>query len=158
MKKKKLLITVGAGASVDFGLPSVSAVDTLLDSCAGEFYPLTAHPTSNLYRHCRDAINTYYSGAPRPTLRKWANFEEVLYQLNLLTPYLSDPSRLHGSNALLAANPLPEVLEFHVTPKAVDDQVLRDLTNRLVDALVDYFMDACAAVSKAKAAEIVELG
>lgn len=158
MKRKKLLITVGAGASVDFGLPSVSAVNTLLDDCAGKLYPLADNNGSNLYRHCREAIDTYYAGTPEQGLRKFVNFEEVLYQLNVLASYLSDDLRQHGSNALLAARPLPEVLEFNRTRKAVDGQVLRSLTHQLTDTVVDHFVEMCATVGTAKAAEIAELG
>lgn len=155
--KKKLLITVGAGASLDFGLPSVSAIDKLFDTCASKTHPLADEPTSNLYRYCRDAINTYYGGVPKSALRKWANFEEVLYQLNLVTSYLSDSDRLRGSNALLTANALPEVMHFG-RRKAVDGAVLANLTSTLMNELINYFIDTCAAASTAKAAEIAELG
>jgi NAD-dependent SIR2 family protein deacetylase len=74
MTKKKLLITVGAGASVDFDMPSVSGVDELFDQVAGKTYPLIGDQTSNLYRYCRDVINLYYGGSSKPKLRKWANF------------------------------------------------------------------------------------
>ncbi|MDE1712021.1 SIR2 family protein (plasmid) [Chromobacterium amazonense] len=155
--KKKLLITVGAGASLDFGLPSVSAIDTFFDCCASKSHPLAKDPNSNLYRHCRDAINAYYGGAPRSGLRKWVNFEEVLYQLNLLVPYLSDLDRLQGTNALLTANTLPEVLHFGRDRRAVDGAVLGNLTSTLMNELVNHFIDACDAASMAKATEIAKL-
>lgn len=156
--KKKLLITVGAGASVDFGIPSVTQIDAVLDACAGGLYPLSSDPVSNLYRYCRDSIQAYYGKAPKPALRKWANFEEVLYQLNLLVPYLSDPDYMHGSNALLTPASLPDVLEFGRTPKSVDSNVLRHLTGTLMDALIDHFIDACAAAAIQKSAQIAQLG
>ena len=156
--KKKLLITVGAGASIDFGLPSVSAVDTLFDSCAAQSHPLAGNSTSNLYRHCRDAIDAYYSFA-KPSLRKWANFEETLYQLNLMAPYLTDTEWQHGSNALLMTTPLPDVIEPRTgRRKPVDGDIVRQLANSLMASLVDHFIDACATATIAKAAEIAELG
>lgn len=155
--KKKLLITVGAGASLDFGLPSVSAVDELFATCASKKYPLADNPSSNLYQYCRDAINTYYEGAPKPALRRWANFEEVLYQLNLLSSYLSDSDCLRGSNALLTAKVLPEVLTL-MGREAVGGSMLHKLTRALMDELIDYFIDACAVASTKKASEIAELG
>jgi hypothetical protein len=156
--KKKLLITVGAGASIDFGLPSVSTVDKLFDNCAAESYPLAGNSLSNLYRHCRDVIDTYY-GFAKPLLRKWANFEEVLYQLNLMAPYLTDTDWQHGSNALLMTMPLPDVVEPKTgRRKPVDGDMVRQLANSLMVSLVDHFIDACATATKAKAAEITELG
>lgn len=158
MTKKKLLITVGAGASIDFDMPSVSGVDELFDQVAGKTYPLAGDQTSNLYRYCRDVINLYYGGSSKPKLRKWANFEEVLYQINLLISYVSDPQRTHGSNALLRSSFLPDVLNFRQTGEPADGKVLRGLANTLTDTLVDNFIDSCARVAMTKAAEIVELG
>jgi len=155
--KKKLLITVGAGASIDFGLPSVKDVDTLFDAYAGRQFPLESDPASNLYRFCRDAINNYYGATSKPALRKWANFEEVLYQLNLLSLYHSDPMRLYGSNALLNSIILPNVLEFGRTSKKVDGNVLRHLGSGLIDNLVDCFIDACHHLSANKSTEIAQL-
>ena len=155
--KKKLLITVGAGASVDFGLPSVTHIDTLLDACAAKLYPLLSDPTLNLYGHCRDAIQAYYGRAPKPALRKWVNFEEVLYQLNLLVPYHSDPNFTHGSNALLTRVLLADVLEFGRTAKPVDGNVLGNLTNTLMDQLIDHFIDACATATVQKSVQIAQL-
>ena len=155
--KKKLLITVGAGASIDFGLPSVKDVDALFDACAGRLFPLASDPTSNLYRYCREAIESYYGTASKPALRKWENFEEVLYQINLLVPFHSDPIRKHGANALLASKLLPEVLAFDGKPSIVDGNMLRHMGSSLIDALVDCFIDACAGLVANKATEIAEL-
>jgi len=157
MKQKKLLITVGAGAAIDFRLPSVSAVDALFDKRAALSHPLADNPESNLYRYCRDAIDAYY-GSAKPFLRKWANFEEVLYQLNLIAPYLTDTEWQHGSNALLTARPLPDVIGPKSERRKVDGDVVRELANTLMASLVDHFIDACNAATKAKAPEIAELG
>ncbi|MCP1644857.1 hypothetical protein J2T41_004496 [Pseudomonas citronellolis] len=158
MMKKKLLIIVGAGASIDFGLPSLSAVDKLLDECAQTYCPLADHPDSNLYRHCRDLIEAYYAESPTEYLRKWPNFEEVLYQLNLLGQYLSDDYRTHGGNALLKANALPDVQEFGRTRKKVDGNVLRNLSTALMDRLVEHFIDKCDELPTTKGSEISRLG
>lgn len=152
--KKKLLIVVGAGASIEFGLPSVARVDAILDRCASDQYPLADQPGCNLYRYCREAIDAYYSEAPKPGLRKWANFEEVLYQLNLLSQYMSDDYRLQGTNALLQAKPLPRVAEPASTPRAADRTVVRQMASTLIDEIVDHFIDACAAVTTDKQAEV----
>lgn len=151
--KKKLLIIVGAGASLEFGLPSVNDVDGIFDSCAGQVLPLLSEPMSNLYRYCKVTIDNYHQAAPGPVLRKGANYEEVLYHLNLLVPYYSDPQRVHGSNVLLEPRQLPMVRQFS-HPKVVDGNVLRYLSNALMDALVDHFIDACSGIADNKANEI----
>lgn len=98
--KKKLLIIAGAGASLDFGLPSVEDVDGIFDDCAGQALPLLRDPMSNLYRYFKERIDRYYQVAPKSGTRKRVNFEEMLYQLNLLVPYYSDTQR-HGPHGHL---------------------------------------------------------
>jgi hypothetical protein len=156
--KKKLLIVVGAGASIEFGLPSVAQVDTLFDNSAAPFFSLAIDPTSNLYQHLRNEIQRHYDNGPKPKLKKQVNFEEVLYQLNMLVPYFSDPNHLHGSNALLQARALPEVLLFGQAATQVDGNLLRHLSDTLIDALVDEFIDRCTIATTQKASEIAELG
>lgn len=129
----------------------------MLNACAARLYPLESNPASNLYAYCRDAIQTYYGETPKPALRKCANFEEVLYQLNLLVPYHSDPCYMHGSNALIAPRPLPNILEFGKTPGHVDGNVLGNLVSMLIDALVGHFIDACATAAVQKSAQIAQL-
>lgn len=154
--KKKLLIIVGAGASVDFGLPSVTEIDSLFDTHAGRLFPLVSDRGSNLYRFCRDAIDAYYGATSRPALRKWVKFEEMLYQLNLLVPYLEDPVRAHGSNALLAPIIFPEILE-NGRRMHPNGNVMRSMVNELIDILVDHFIDTCEGLITNKAAEIYQL-
>lgn len=155
--KKKLLITVGAGASIDFGLPSVSKIDELFDSLAGDRYPLAENPTSNLYRHIRDTIQSYYDKNPKPMLREQVNFEEVLYQINVLASAFADPSYYHGSNALLSPKYLPDVLVFNKESKQVDGYLLSQLSNILIDELVDCFIDKCEMMATNKSEQIAEL-
>ncbi len=60
MTKKKLMVVVGAGASIDFGMPSVNGVDTLFCKWAKENYRLACHENDSLYSYVRDAIESYY--------------------------------------------------------------------------------------------------
>jgi SIR2-like domain len=156
MKKKKLLVVVGAGASVEFDVPSVKDVDALFDQIGGEEYPLADGSTSNLYRHIRDAIDTYYEKNPREKLRKRTNFEEVMYQINLLISYTDDPNFSLGSKALVQALPLPDVLAFG-RPTSCNADVLRRLNQLLINGLVDRLIDVSAAATTYKASEIAQL-
>jgi hypothetical protein len=54
--KRKLLITVGAGASLEFGLPSVNKVDKLFDAQAMTLYPLVSDPS----RTCTGTAGTRF--------------------------------------------------------------------------------------------------
>lgn len=155
--KKKLLITVGAGASIDFGLPSVSTVDALFDKLASTNFSLADDQASNLYTHIRDAIQSYYDKNPKPALRVQVNFEEVLYQINLMASILSDPAFKHGSAALFSPKELPDTLYFNKERKQVDGAILSHLSRELVDGLVDNFIDACNKLPTTKSKEIADL-
>lgn len=155
--KRKLLIIVGAGASIDFGLPSCAAIDSLFAARASKTHPLADTFETNLYCHIRDRIDAYYAGNPKLGLRKYANFEEVLYQINLLATHLSDRLRLHAANALLTAHALPDVLNWNAQRQRVDGNVLLGLSRGLVDALVDRFIDACAIAQACRSREMALL-
>ena len=58
-KKKKLLFVVGAGASIDFGMPSVSKIDSLFDIWADKYFTIPSLKTS-LYKFLKDTIETSY--------------------------------------------------------------------------------------------------
>ena len=54
--KRKLLVVVGAGASVDFGMPTTAGVADLLSAEAEEHYPLFEDHSSNLYKYFDAAV------------------------------------------------------------------------------------------------------
>lgn len=155
--KKKLLITVGAGASLDFGLPSVDAVDKLLDDHAKQLFPLAHDPERNLYSHIRDKLNAYYAQNPKEGLRKWANFEDVIYQVNVLASLFSDSEFQNGANALLRAEELPNVLRHGREVSAADSSVLIELAASMQDIIVEHFIEVCATLPDTQRENIAHL-
>lgn len=141
--KKKLLITVGAGASLEFGMPSVSCVDTLFDSYASEYFSLANGSKGNLYSHIRDTINDYYGKNPKTALACQANFEETLYNILQMSASLSDESYRNPLNALFSANPLPKINYFGRETREVDGYLLKSLASILTDSLVAEFIYRC---------------
>lgn len=154
---KKLLIVVGAGASIDFGLPSVSRVDQILDKAASQSHPLASDTNSNLYRYLKERLQEYFAHSPIEHLRKEATFEDVLYQINSLIPFTADPYWQHGANALFAAHRIPEVLGQHWRPLSMNGEDLKQLGVALYDALVFHFIDACENLHTTKANELAKL-
>jgi hypothetical protein len=71
MAKKKLLLVVGAGASVDFGMPSVWDVGDIINAEAQQRYPLAKRPHTNLCGEIRNSkmFSTQFSDLPRHTRR-----------------------------------------------------------------------------------------
>ncbi|HXZ00396.1 MAG TPA: hypothetical protein VEI03_10375 [Stellaceae bacterium] len=66
MPKKKLLLVVGAGASVEFGIPTVAAVRGIISSAIQTRYPLLHAPATNLYEHIEETVSRYWTVTDRP--------------------------------------------------------------------------------------------
>ena len=54
--KRRLMVVVGAGASIDFGMPSVNGVAKILLSAAQERYPLFENSATNLYKYFENTL------------------------------------------------------------------------------------------------------
>lgn len=74
-KKKKLLVVVGAGASVEMGMPSVNDIHTLFVDYANSHFPLASNNGSNIYSYFDQEIEKYKSNHFEDHLRKPNNFE-----------------------------------------------------------------------------------
>ena len=157
MAKKKLLLIVGAGASVEFGIPSVSEVGGIIDSKAQETHPLSTVRDSNLYAYITEAIERYWTTAvPKPLFRK-PHFEDVLYAIFALAA--AYPAGVHTSTlgALIRVQPLPDILQLGRTLKHVGRNELGFLADVAVDAIAQTFRDRCRASEKDKTAEFATL-
>lgn len=53
-QKKKILVVVGAGASIELGMPSVSCINNLFVQWAKDDYSLASNGYSNLYSFFAD--------------------------------------------------------------------------------------------------------
>lgn len=155
--KKKLLITVGAGASLDFGLPSVSQIDALLDAQALKQFPLANDSTRSLYGFIRDELKAYYGNNPQEELRRWVNFEDVLYQVNQFAAFISDQTFQNGANALLRAVKLPDVRWFGRQVRPVDSVMLNNLAASMQDTIVEHFIDVCADAPETRKDNLAQL-
>jgi hypothetical protein len=73
--KRKLLVVVGAGASIEFGMPSVDGVGDILSDAAQQQYPLFTDAASNLYKYFeRTLIAGLATEGPATTAQKEGNF------------------------------------------------------------------------------------
>ena len=61
MTKKKLLVVVGAGASIDFGMPSVKQAGDIINDEAQKWFPLANHPHTNLYKHIEERVTLHWN-------------------------------------------------------------------------------------------------
>ena len=139
-RKKKLMVVLGAGASVELGMPSVSDIDRLFHEWARPDFTLATPDCQSLYSFIRDRINCYYSNN-RPLLKE-TNYEEVLYIIFLLSSAVDDNSFIFPMNALFDLGDLPAIRSSQ-GEKAVDADDLRQLGFLLIDRLIEEFRGRC---------------
>lgn len=141
-KKPNLLVIAGAGSAIDFGMPSVSGVHTILSQAAARFFPLVSDPTKNLYDFLHEQIAGYWSAHVPAHLGKFPNFEDVLGAISELAATRPAGIFTGALGAFVKANGFPEVIHIG-NPKPVDGPVLAHLGEHLVDALLDDFRNRC---------------
>lgn len=157
MPKKKLLLIVGAGASVEFGMPSVSAVGGIINKAIQARYPLMSAPTTNLYEHIEGAITRYWTQSVPSYLRRAPHFEDILYAIFATAAAYPAGAYTSALGALITANKLPDVSFFSKQAQLVGSNTLHDLGNASVDAIIEQFRSACLTSQHTKVAEFAQL-
>lgn len=139
--KRKLLVLAGAGASVDFGMPSVSAVGELLSRAASPYFSLSANPGANLYDFIKDELSAYWSRTS--PLIPPVNYEDVLYVITILESYY--PAGLYTGplGAFMGIRQFPDVNYFDNRHRRVDADIFRHLASELVDRILLEFRTRC---------------
>jgi hypothetical protein len=156
MFKKKLLVIAGAGASIEFGMPSVKDVGDLLIQEAQMRFPLANDPRRNLYSWLVDEVTAYWGTVAKPSLGKAPNFEDIMYAVFLLTA--AYPSGVFTSplGALVAPKSFPDILWLGKQQRSVDKDVWRELGGFLSDTIIDAFRDKCRQLEPANKAKVDE--
>ncbi len=158
MGKKKLLLVVGAGASIEFGMPSVSDVREIINAEAQQWYPLTDCPTTNLYEHLEGLVKRYWADNVPAHLRRDPNFEDVLYAIFALAAAYPAGVYTSALGALIRAVKLPDCNVFGQERTTVDPFRLSHLGSILVDALLSEFREKCKAAERDRTSEFARLG
>ncbi len=140
MKKRKLLVVAGAGASIEFGMPSVTAIDTLFEQWARTYYPLAEDPERSLYTFYKEKVHEHYVQNPRNRENVLMNFERHLFGMQQLANLLIDKDRnSHHLNAFIESAPeLPEVNVLGRRLGIATGHDLEILHGHLVDKLLDH--------------------
>ena len=155
--KRKLLVVAGSGASIDFGMPSVSDVDRFFRQTALENFPLTSDPQRSLYDHVYRVIRDFWRECdPGGRRLSKPNFEDILYALYALAGVRPRGVMTGGLAALVDAKPLPDVTWFgrdFVSGRPVLDEFIEHLATYLVA----LFRERCASSDANSTPEIEEL-
>jgi len=157
MFKKKLLVLVGAGASTDFGMPSVKALNDLLTQGTQARFPLANDATRNLYGWLVDAVTAYWGTVAKPPLRKTPNFEDIMHVVFLLSAAYPNGIFTSPLGALVETKSFPDIW-FGKKLRSVDTDVWLELGSFLSDTIIDAFREGCrqldAPANKAKLDEV----
>lgn len=156
---KKLLIIVGAGASLDFGMPSVKTIDILFENWAKEILSLKSDSTKSLYTWVKECLTAYAQQNSRNRIDNIVNFESLLFTIQNLATVLNDDHWQHFNNRLkpfIQVNSMPEIQRFGKT-KIADGNDFHFLHSYLVDKLLEHFRDICKTVNNDKKSEIEKL-
>lgn len=135
------MVVVGAGASLDLGMPSVKRIDRLFKYWASKDFKLLDNPRKNLYTFIRDTISNQSQQSP-------TNYEEMLFIIGQLAKFQDEtiPER-----RFLSPIELPEITRFgeRETRKATKQDLI-DLASCLVGNLLNYFRKKCCKTSAKK--------
>lgn len=149
------MVVVGAGASVELGMPSVSEVDRLFSKWAKDNYLLANDEEKTLYCYIKDEVKSHYGLNQKVGLRKETNFEELLYVLLQLSSVIGDENYKFPINAFLRMKELPKI-KSHMGDRFVVGNDLRQLCLHLVDMLTIEFRERCKHVKTQKRQEFNE--
>ena len=155
-RKRKLLVVVGAGASIEFGMLSVNGVAGFLSTKTQERYPLFADDSTNLYKYFETTVTADWQ-AKVPQLQKTPNFEDILYAVFALATAFPNARFTSALGAFVTAKPLPDVNWMGYKRKTIGPEMLRDFGHFLVDKLLNTFRARCRAVGSQKPAELAKL-
>lgn len=137
--KKKLLIIAGAGASIDFGMPSVNAVDKLFHHWAREDYPVESSSNS-LFSYVKKEIEQHTGRS--------SHFEEVLYVLYMLDTLTHDNQSKNALGAFANPKCFPQINHFRFELKHPKGFIFHSLTCDLIDRLLEEFRSRCLSVEE----------
>jgi len=144
MKKKILLIT-GAGASMDFGMPSVKEIDSLFDTWLAGILEID-NSSMSLYKYMQDKVNVHYKSAGKIGMKECTNFEEILYTSMQLSSILNRDIK-NSLNIFVKLDEFPKIKRYSIS-KNIDGSDFSFMAGYLVDKLLEDFRKKCLNVQQ----------
>lgn len=142
MGKKRLLILAGAGASVEFGMPSVSSLDTILSCAASKYFMLSSDSKKNLYQYISEVLANYWKNNRTPVSGSQPNFEDILLTIMSLEALYPAGIFTGPIGAFVDIKNIPEVDHFGHR-KAAGPAIFSHLVSFTVDTLLEEFRSRC---------------
>ena len=153
--KNRLVVIVGAGASLEFGFPSVARVGTLLEAASVNRFPLEGDSTRGIYHWIRDEVENHWRSNMKPAFVRPPNFEEVMYAIFELRALFPKGLYTAAVGALARARPdLPATGFLGRPPRQFDAEALDELGVVLADAIVNEFRERSRMLEASHAVEL----
>lgn len=151
-EKKKLLFVVGAGASVDFGMPSTFGIDKCFDNWANNYFSIPSKTKNiSLYKYLKNTIEDSYNSVSKP-IKTETNFEEVLFTaLNLYS--INNDNKSNPLSGFYDFKNSHQIEAFGKT-KDMKFNDFKSMASLLIDKLVKEFRQKCSTLSTFKTNEL----
>jgi hypothetical protein len=156
VSKKKLLLVIGAGASLDFGMPSVEEAGDIISTEAQQFFSLADRPHTNLYKHIEEMVKRYWKKHVPLHLWREPQFEDILYAIFGQASAFPAGAYTSALGALIKAKKLPDINRDGVR-FTVSQHQLGILSRMAIDALLTEIRERCRRSIEANAAEFARL-
>lgn len=145
MQKKRILVVVGAGASIELGMPSVQSINDMFIEWAKDEFCLASNEHNNLYSFFVREIERYKNNHLEGYVRESTNFEEILYVMYLLPAFFLQGIFTSSIGAFLSTIKLPDIRRFG-RHQVTDPHILSCLTSHLIESLLHEFRKRCLIV------------
>lgn len=151
---KKLLIITGAGASLDFGMPSVSEIDKFFETWSSLHLPLQENEWKSLYTWVKENVIRELNENCKNGYQE-QNFEKTLFTIQQIASISRDNQwgEYNNLNAFINFKPFPEILS-HRNKKTADGSDFQTLLGYLIDVLLKDFRKKCIELPKKKSQEL----
>lgn len=150
MAKGRLLLVVGAGASVEFGMPSVAECGAIISQEAQQFYPLADTPCTNFFAHVEATVAQYWRNHVPAHLYRDPQFEDILYVLFALAAAYPAGAYTSALGALIDARKLPEIKFCGRERQSIGADQLRGLAHASVDVYSRPFVSDAGRPSETR--------
>jgi hypothetical protein len=150
------LLVVGAGASVDFGMPSVAEIGNIINAEAQQYYSLAERPQTNLYKHIEERVKRHWRQHVPAHLRRDPQFEDVLYTIFGLASAYPLGAYTSALGAVIRVKKLPDIFD-RIQRRAVDGFQLSSLGSTAVDGLLSEIRERCRNSERDKIDEFARL-
>tara|TARA_R110002049_G_scaffold260611_1_gene436516 strand:+ start:1432 stop:1827 length:396 start_codon:yes stop_codon:yes gene_type:complete len=125
---KKLLIVLGAGASIEFGMPSVSEIDKLFERWASDNYSLkNKEESKNLYTWLKEKIQIHRKENAKTGIKYELNFETLLFTMQNISSISNEENIDYNKSlkAFIKLNEFPEIITRYRKEKEQMEVILR---------------------------------